>query len=51
MRFIFKKCHREAAAANSKSCGQGYTRCHCKTKCFTNKCSCKSKGLLYNSKC
>ena len=42
---------REAAAANSRSGGQGYTRCHCKRKCSTNKCSCKSKGLLCNSKC
>ena len=40
---------REAAAANSRSGGQGYTRCHCKRKCSTNKCSCKSKGLLCNS--
>ncbi|XP_023288360.1 KRAB-A domain-containing protein 2 [Orussus abietinus] len=42
---------REAAAANSRSGGQGYTRCQCKRKCSTNKCSCKSKGLLCNSKC
>ncbi|XP_055944438.1 uncharacterized protein LOC129975400 [Argiope bruennichi] len=27
---------REAAAANSRSVGQGYTRCHCKRKCSTN---------------
>nr|XP_012151860.1 PREDICTED: uncharacterized protein LOC105663967 [Megachile rotundata] len=42
---------REAAATNSRSGGQGYTRCNCKRKCSTNKCSCKSKGLLCNSKC
>ncbi|GFW69629.1 KRAB-A domain-containing protein 2 [Trichonephila clavipes] len=42
---------REAAAANLRSGGQGYTRCHCKRKCSTNKCSCKSKGFLCNSKC
>ncbi|XP_055931953.1 uncharacterized protein LOC129962237 [Argiope bruennichi] len=42
---------REAAKANSRSRGQGYTRCHCKRKCSANKCSCKSKGLLCNSKC
>ncbi|XP_055924454.1 KRAB-A domain-containing protein 2-like [Argiope bruennichi] len=42
---------RETAAANSRSGRQGYTRCHCKRKCSTNKCSCKSKGLLCNSKC
>ena len=41
---------REAAAANSRSGGQGYTRCHCERKCSTNQCSCKSKGLLCNSK-
>ncbi|GFT89138.1 KRAB-A domain-containing protein 2 [Nephila pilipes] len=42
---------REAAVANSRSGGQAYTHCHCKRKCSTNKCSCKSKGLLFNSKC
>jgi hypothetical protein len=42
---------REAASANSKSGGQGYTRCNCKRKCSTAKCSCKNKGLLCNSKC
>ncbi|GBN67396.1 KRAB-A domain-containing protein 2 [Araneus ventricosus] len=42
---------REAAAANSRSGGQGYTRCQCKRKCSTTKCNCKSKGLLCNSKC
>ncbi|KAJ8961455.1 hypothetical protein NQ318_014703 [Aromia moschata] len=33
---------REAAFANSRSGGQGYTRCNCKKKCPTTKCSCKS---------
>jgi hypothetical protein len=42
---------REAASANSKSGGQGYTRCNCKRKCSTAKCSCKNKRLLCNSKC
>ncbi|GFY08981.1 KRAB-A domain-containing protein 2 [Trichonephila clavipes] len=42
---------KEAAAVNSRSGGQGYTRCHCRRKCSTNKCSCKSKGFLCNSKC
>ena len=42
---------REAAAANSRSGEQGYACCHCKRKCSSNKCSCKSKGLLCNLKC
>ncbi|GFX78548.1 KRAB-A domain-containing protein 2 [Trichonephila clavipes] len=42
---------REAAAANSRSGGQGYTCYHCKRKCSTNKSSCKSMGFLCNPKC
>ncbi|XP_046987116.1 uncharacterized protein LOC124575152 [Schistocerca americana] len=38
---------REAAAANSRSGGQGYTRCHCKRKCSTNKCSCKKCTVYF----
>ncbi|GFW58459.1 KRAB-A domain-containing protein 2 [Trichonephila clavipes] len=37
---------RVAATANSRSARQSYTRCHCKRKCSTNKCSCKSKSFL-----
>ncbi|KAL0881068.1 hypothetical protein ABMA27_002198 [Loxostege sticticalis] len=31
--------------------GQGYKRCHCKTKCGNRKCLCKAAGILCNSKC
>lgn len=37
---------REAAAANSRSEGQGYTRCYCKKKCSTTKCNCKSSCAI-----
>lgn len=46
-----KKSLRQIANAQSTSGGQGYKRCHCKTKCGTKKCLCKAAGILCNSKC
>lgn len=42
---------RKASTAISRTGGQGYLRCNCETKCVSKKCSCKSAGLLCNSKC
>ncbi|XP_015375296.1 PREDICTED: uncharacterized protein LOC107169874 [Diuraphis noxia] len=42
---------REAAGFNSVTGSQGYRRCNCKLKCRTNKCICRSAGILCNSKC
>lgn len=46
-----KKSLRQIANAQSTSGGQGYKRCHCKTKCGNKKCLCKAAGILCNSKC
>ena len=42
---------RTCARYTSVSGGQGYTRCICKGKCNTNKCSCKITEKLCNYKC
>ena len=39
------------ARYTSISGGQGYTQCICKERCNTNKCSCKRREKLCNSKC
>ena len=31
--------------------GQGFVKCSCTTKCKTNRCACRKKGLLCNSRC
>ena len=31
--------------------GQGFVRCQCTQKCDSKRCSCRRKGLQYNSKC
>ena len=31
--------------------GQGYRRCHCKTSCLSNLCSCRKSNKLCNCKC
>ncbi|GFT39881.1 uncharacterized protein TNCV_3286581 [Trichonephila clavipes] len=41
---------REASAANSRSRGQGCTRCHCKRNYSTAQCSCYVKSLVYADK-
>ncbi|XP_049791484.1 uncharacterized protein LOC126198880 [Schistocerca nitens] len=38
---------REAATANSRSGGQGYTQCHCKRKCSINKCKREAKKICH----
>lgn len=42
---------REAAGTSNILGAQGYKKCHCKTACKSNKCSCRAKGRLCNSKC
>ncbi|XP_008179037.1 uncharacterized protein LOC103308082 [Acyrthosiphon pisum] len=42
---------REAAGVNSVMGTQGFQRCHCKTKCKTTKCTCRSNNRLYTWKC
>jgi len=42
---------REATTTNSISRAHGYTRCHCKTKCKTNRCAGRSASRICNSKC
>ncbi|KAL0860688.1 hypothetical protein ABMA27_010030 [Loxostege sticticalis] len=46
-----KKTLRQISNAQSTTEGQGYKRCHCKTKCGNRKCLCKAAGILCNSKC
>jgi len=41
----------EVATTNSISGAQGYTRCHCKTKCKANMCAGRSASRICNSKC
>ena len=31
--------------------GQGYTKCSCKSKCETGRCSCFKKKMICNSRC
>lgn len=42
---------RSVANAQSNGTGQGMFRCNCKSKCNTNKCTCKKNNLLCNSRC
>ena len=42
---------RENAEKASLFVGQGYRRCHCKTSCRSNLCSCRKSNKLCNSKC
>ena len=42
---------REAANKSSMFGGQGFTRCNCHTKCLSNRCACKKRKILCNSKC
>ena len=42
---------RSAASNNSVSTGQGFVKCNCKTGCFNDRCNCKRKQLLCNSRC
>lgn len=46
-----KKSLRQLANLQSTSGGQGFKKCHCKTKCGTKKCLCKAANILCNSKC
>lgn len=46
-----EKSLRQLAREQSMFGGQGYTRCNCKQECKTNRCKCKSSGMLCNSKC
>lgn len=45
------KSLRQLANLQSTSGGQGFKKCHCKTKCGTKKCLCKAANILCNSKC
>jgi len=41
-------------AANTKESmfeGQGFLKCFCTRKCYNNKCICKKKNVLCNSRC
>lgn len=49
--FVTKKSLHEIANAQSLLGGQGFKKCLCKSKCLSNKCKCKSVGILCNSKC
>jgi hypothetical protein len=42
---------REACAKSSLVGGQGFVRCSCTKKCENNRCACKRKNLLCNSRC
>jgi hypothetical protein len=42
---------RTVASAQSTGTGQGFFKCCCKTKCQSNRCACKKKQVLCNSKC
>lgn len=42
---------RTAATKHSIGSGQGFLKCSCTTSCKTNKCLCKKKNVLCNSKC
>ena len=42
---------RQVATMQSNGTGQGMEKCFCKTKCITNKCSCKKIGRKCNSRC
>lgn len=42
---------REANTKESIVGGQGFTRCGCTTKCKSNRCKCRKKGQLCNSRC
>lgn len=41
---------KRAATSAAMGGGQGYIRCHCRTKCRTNCCLCR-KNMLFNSIC
>ena len=38
-------------AVSKATGGQGYTKCSCRTKCDTGRCSCKKKKMNCNSRC
>ncbi|XP_049886470.1 KRAB-A domain-containing protein 2-like [Pectinophora gossypiella] len=42
---------RTAATKHSVGSGQGFVRCSCIRNCLTNRCKCKKKKVLCNSKC
>lgn len=42
---------RTIATAQSVGDGQGMQKCSCRSKCETNKCSCKKNKFLCNSRC
>lgn len=42
---------RTVATAQSTGTGQGFAKCNSTRKCETNKCACRKKNLLCNSKC
>lgn len=42
---------REVVGKLSLTGGQGFKKCNCVKKCSSKKCTCKSSGLLCNSKC
>jgi hypothetical protein len=42
---------REIVQAQSVCRGQGYKRCHCRSKCLSTRCSCLKAGLRCNSAC
>ena len=42
---------RETASQQSLSGGQGFLKCSCKQKCSSNRCKCKTNGVLCNSRC
>ena len=42
---------RQAVSQLSLTGGQGLIRCDCLKKCITNRCKCRSKNVLCNSRC
>lgn len=42
---------RQAVSQLSLTGGQGLIRCDCMKKCITNRCKCRSKNVLCNSRC
>lgn len=42
---------RSIASSQAVGSGQGFVRCSCTQKCANNRCLCRRKGLLCNSKC
>jgi len=43
--------YHQAVSQLSLTGGQGLIRCDCLKKCITNRCKCRSKNILCNSRC